>query len=235
MSTHGSLSTNGIRSGPWNGVNRSLHNSNTRPTKCIIKALPLFNSPESEVLLKQVAIDAAWARLVHPLSVIFNVGKIASDHEFCEIMVQTLGSAGSYIPRYSKTKDLMVEVLFSNPETRRKATTTGLDVKGSRIVAFPGFSSGDNIIKVDLCNIPACDANIELREPLKAAMESYGKVIDIRAYVDHYDQFRGKATVFLDISANAYPKPLHSQIRLGGCFNATISARSKIFKGINSI
>ncbi|KAL0096061.1 hypothetical protein J3Q64DRAFT_1816616 [Phycomyces blakesleeanus] len=113
MSTHGSLSTNGIRSGPWNGVNRSLHNSNTRPTKCIIKALPLFNSPESEVLLKQVAIDAAWARLVHPLSVIFNVGKIASDHEFCEIMVQTLGSAA-----LDEQSMIMYRVLFDFPEIR---------------------------------------------------------------------------------------------------------------------
>ncbi|KAI9032857.1 hypothetical protein CLU79DRAFT_830691 [Phycomyces nitens] len=34
---------------------------------------------------------AAWARTINTISVVFNVGKIASDDELCELMVQKLG------------------------------------------------------------------------------------------------------------------------------------------------
>ncbi|KAI9007928.1 hypothetical protein CLU79DRAFT_840397 [Phycomyces nitens] len=83
----------------WDGVNASLHNRIHRPIVQPNKVLPLFTSPGNEVLINQDAITAAWTRTMNPTCVVFNVGKIASDNEFCEVMVQQLWPAASYIPR----------------------------------------------------------------------------------------------------------------------------------------
>ncbi|KAI9019219.1 hypothetical protein CLU79DRAFT_846930 [Phycomyces nitens] len=215
------------RSGTWDEVNASLHNRPHRPLVRPNKVLPLFTSSGSEALLSQDAVAAAWARTINPTSVVFHIGKIASDDEFCELMVQQFGPAASYIPRRSKSLDLIVEVLFPKPETRRKAITDGLTVKGSRIVASPGFSSDANIVKVNLYDIPACQVEIDLCDPLKTVMEPYGKVIHVRAYVDRHGQFRGEAAVFLDTSSAPQARSLQPRIHIGGCFNAPMMACSK--------
>ncbi|KAI9007926.1 hypothetical protein CLU79DRAFT_723457 [Phycomyces nitens] len=93
-------------------------------------------------------------------------------------------------------------------KTRRKATTDGLTGKGSRIIASPGFSSDENIVKVSLYDIPAYQVEIDLCDPLKHAMEPYGKIIHIRAYVDRHGQSRWEATVFLEISVLSPIRPL---------------------------
>ncbi|OAD74550.1 hypothetical protein PHYBLDRAFT_144985 [Phycomyces blakesleeanus NRRL 1555(-)] len=54
------------------------------------------------------------------------------------------------------------------------------------------FSSDVNVVKINLYNIPACEAT-NLRKPLKAAMTLYGKVIYIHAYTDHHGQFCDEA------------------------------------------
>ncbi|KAI9004833.1 hypothetical protein CLU79DRAFT_724077 [Phycomyces nitens] len=198
------------RSGTWNGVNASLHNHPPGPLVRPNKVLPLFTSPGSEALLSQDAVAAAWARTINPTSVVFHIGKIASDDEFCELMSQ----------------DLIVEVLFPKPETRRKAITDGLTIKGSRIVASPGFSSDANIVKVNLYDIPACQVEIDLCDPLKTDMAPYGKVIHVRAYVDRHGQFEGKLLCSWTSSA-PQAQPLQPRIHIGGCFNTPMMARSK--------
>ncbi|KAL0074243.1 hypothetical protein J3Q64DRAFT_1704545 [Phycomyces blakesleeanus] len=118
--------------------------------------------------------------------------------------------------------DLFFGVLFPNYETRQKATTDVTTVKGSQIIAFSGFSSDSNIIKVHLYNISACQVEIDLCDPLIHAIEPYSKVIYVCAYVAQYGQLHGKAAVFLNISALSLIHPLQSLIYIGECFNASI-------------
>ncbi|OAD71750.1 hypothetical protein PHYBLDRAFT_147509 [Phycomyces blakesleeanus NRRL 1555(-)] len=178
--------------GSWDGVNASIHNYSIQSLVHPNKTILLFTSPGSEVLFNRNATVFAWARGINPVSAVFSIGKMVSKDEFYELM------------------------------TRQKATTDVTTVKGSQIIAFSGFSSDSNIIKVHLYNISACQVEIDLCDPLIHAIEPYSKVIYVCAYVAQYGQLHGKAAVFLNISALSLIHPLQSLIYIGECFNASI-------------
>ncbi|KAI7854810.1 hypothetical protein BDC45DRAFT_418937, partial [Circinella umbellata] len=84
-------------------------------------------------------------------------------------------------------------------ETKQKAINEGITYDNQTYLATPALAADADIVKVNFKELPFVEPE-PLHASLKNTMRHYGKVSQIRVYVDPATGlYEGKATVILDI------------------------------------
>ncbi|OAD71816.1 hypothetical protein PHYBLDRAFT_170462 [Phycomyces blakesleeanus NRRL 1555(-)] len=180
------------------------------------KSLHIFTAPNFDKNMIVDLASAAWASTIHPISVLFNLGKLVPTRDVDDVLSDRVGRMTSLTLRYTRSKDLLAEAFFTDPSSRTKATSDGLTYQNTRIIAIPRLPSNSHIVKVNLYRINACDPSTDLLEPIENAFRPFGKIVQLRAYLSHRGTFRGEATIYLDTSGQDEVRSLPSHLHLGG-------------------
>ncbi|OAD70090.1 hypothetical protein PHYBLDRAFT_148652 [Phycomyces blakesleeanus NRRL 1555(-)] len=130
-------------------------------------------------------------------SVIFNLDKLPNFAQVEQILFSAFGPMEALSTCYTNSKDLLAEVLFSNPKTCELVITTG-------------FSHNNKCIG-----------------PLFKALQSHDKVAHLKIYCTPFGTFRGEATVLLNVSAVDNLTPLTRKLQLSGSLMGEIVLRAK--------
>ncbi|OAD74520.1 hypothetical protein PHYBLDRAFT_144961 [Phycomyces blakesleeanus NRRL 1555(-)] len=178
------------------------------------KSLHIFTAPNFDKNMIVDLASAAWASTIHPMSVLFNLGKLVPARDVDDVLSDHVGRMTSLTLRYTCSKDLLAEAFFTDPSSRTKATSDGLTYQNTRIIATPRLPSNSHIVKVNLYHINACDPSTDLLEPIENAFWPFGKIVQLRAYLSHRGTFRGEATIYLDTSGQDEVRSLPSRLHL---------------------
>ncbi|KAI9033589.1 hypothetical protein CLU79DRAFT_714468 [Phycomyces nitens] len=184
MSTPEGSNSQGSTVNPWQVQRPAIRAQNTasRPKN---KYLYIFTAPGFDQNLSMDPASAAWVSTIHSLSILFNLGKLVPASAVDDVLSENIGQMSSLTLCYTRSKDLLVEALFIEPATRVEATSDGLVYQNTRIVASPSLFSHSYIVKVDMYRISAYDLKTALLGQVEEAFQSYGKVVQLRAYVSH--------------------------------------------------
>ncbi|OAD65329.1 hypothetical protein PHYBLDRAFT_71004 [Phycomyces blakesleeanus NRRL 1555(-)] len=180
------------------------------------KSLHIFTAPNFDKNMIVDLASTAWASTIHPMSVLFNLGKLVPARDMDDVLSDRVGWMTSLTLRYTCSKDLLAEAFFTDPSSRTKATSNGLTYQNTRIIATPRLPSNSHIVKVNLYHINTCDPSTDLLEPIENAFRPFGKIVQLRAYLSYRGTFRGKATIYLDTSRQDEVRSLPSRLYLGG-------------------
>ncbi|KAI7860245.1 hypothetical protein BDC45DRAFT_529859 [Circinella umbellata] len=104
------------------------------------------------------------------------------------------------IGRFHNTQALLIEVRFRDEAAKLKAINDGILYHNHTYLAMPALAVDANITKVNFKELPFMEPEL-LHASLKNTMHHYGKVSQIRVYVDSAtDLYEGEVTVILDIT-----------------------------------
>ncbi|KAL0088374.1 hypothetical protein J3Q64DRAFT_1725341 [Phycomyces blakesleeanus] len=215
-----------INSGTTPHYNRRT-NISRHASRNYSKEIPIFNGPQHESSFDLNSVFHSLHHTSNPQSVLFNVRKLISINGLKEILITQLGAVDAFTAKYTKTRDLIAEVLFVDPAIRLKAIKLGITVQNTPIPALPVFGSGSPLMKIDMFGIPNCHPETDLKDSLIEAIAPFGKVVYICVYRDQYEIFCGRASAYLDTSALQTPPPLRRFIDLGKPFGASIELHAK--------
>ena len=97
--------------------------------------------------------------------------------------------------------DLLLEVRFKSDSIKLEAKRTGICTPDFNNPAISSYRAETNFTKVNLREIPLENSE-NICQSLFDTMSTYGKVLQIRLYVDpEYEWLEGEVTVILDTSA----------------------------------
>ncbi|KAG0184109.1 hypothetical protein DFQ28_011758 [Apophysomyces sp. BC1034] len=167
------------------------------------KSIALFELDDFATFQRNRRAEAIIHRSLTPDAVLFDFGSNLPSKAAAYRLLQT--QVGPFfgariISRSRNPRQLLIEVKFEEETDRTKAIQNGVQFDNVHYHGSPVLHLEQQLVKVNLTDLPFVSRN-ELGHVLKANMSHYGKVCQVRLYVEpETEAFEGEATVVLDIT-----------------------------------
>ncbi|KAJ8656761.1 hypothetical protein O0I10_007609 [Lichtheimia ornata] len=166
------------------------------------KSITLFEEQGYEEARRARQAETILTRALNPNAVIFDFGTNLPSKAIAYQTIKQLGTilGARTISRSRNPRSLLIETRFEDDNARDKALTDGVTYDGVTYRATRALSADAEITKVNFSHLPFLAQDV-IEQVLKNAMSAYGRVCQIRLYVEpESETFEGEATVILDTS-----------------------------------